>query len=217
MERRQPKKRGIGIAITLALIVVTITVIQFTPLKFIDFSFGGPTAINISIGGTQNNYNNKSAFEGTTVTPDTQNRSGAISSISQETLLVPFNRVTCFSGNSHGVKTLNSYKGKTRITVSGAGQAKGRQRSDAFYIFTDSANNPLVNPAHRDPNNGLIDAVLWIDNQPTDNFMKPIPAYRSDHKYAFTINAPGGQLVFSVADCDPRNNTGSFTIVIGAG
>lgn len=121
-----------------------------------------------------------------------------------ETVTVPF------TGGISAVHTTNSYSGPVTLTVSGTGQASGTMYTDAFYIYTDSAGNGVI--AHRPSQNNWW--ALWINNAPADNLVQPIPAYRSDHTYTFTINAPGGQLTFGVGDSNPADNTGAYTITV---
>jgi hypothetical protein len=125
-----------------------------------------------------------------------------------ETVTVPF------SLGETGVTTSNSYSGSISVTASGTGQAAGTQRSDAFYIFTDSAGNPVT--PFRLPDGGF---TLWINDGPAENYVNPIPAYRADHNYSFSIFAPGGRIKFSfgVGDLATGDNSGAYTVTISGG
>ncbi len=149
----------------------------------------------------------------TTVLPSTPTRPPTLAS-TKETLLVDFLKNTTCNTTSTGVKTAHRYRGKTRLTIHGTGYAKGKQLSDAFYIYTDEHLH-AIQPLHDDG----IGAILFINNQPADNFIQgAIPAYnaQSDHSYTFSINAPAGQLTFSVGDCKADNNKGTYSITISS-
>lgn len=92
--------------------------------------------------------------------------------------------------------------------VSGVGQASSTQYSDAFYRYTDTSGNPYSNPRHPSC------WVLYINGQPTEDFVSPFPVYNSSHVYTVTMTAPGGQLSFGVCDPDPSDNTGSYTVTV---
>jgi hypothetical protein len=116
-----------------------------------------------------------------------------------ESLVVPF------KGGPQAVTTANTYSGIVTLTVTGIGQASGTAYTDAFYLLTDYAGNPVPPTV---PNgwtlaiNGQLAKVLIPGQQ--------IPAYRSDHLYTFQINAPGGRLTFGVSDTYTADNTGSY-------
>jgi hypothetical protein len=118
----------------------------------------------------------------------------------KETLIAPFVKEPTAA-------TTKSYDGHVMISVSGKGQAAGSAYSDAFYIFTDDAGNP-VTPYH------LVDFSLCINQQPVDNYVA-IPPYRTDHHYQFKIVLPGHpqHLTFGVCDTYTVDNAGRFTIV----
>ena len=59
-------------------------------------------------------------------------------------VVAPEERLTApFVRGQDGVTTANSYTGHVTIDVWNYGQAAGTNYSDAFYIFTDSAGNPI--------------------------------------------------------------------------
>lgn len=209
MEKRRSPIIGLLVVLT---VVVSIAIIQFTPLKFLNINFGGggPFVINISFGGGQTNIINGGSQNG--------GKSSATSIVAptqvgvQETVKVPFSSVIC-GRSSNPVKTRHAFEGKVSITVSGVGHARSTDWSDALYIYTD-ASGKSVSPYHNNSEGG----IMFIDGQPVDNFVKPdsIPAYNPTHTYTFTIHAPGGLLSFSVADCKPGNNSGSYTIIVSS-
>ena len=120
----------------------------------------------------------------------------------KETLTAPF------VNGQNGATTSKSYAGHVRLRVSGFGQAAGTKDSDAFYIFTDDAGNP-VTPYH------LADFGLCINHQPVDTYVA-LPAYRSDHTYRFTIVVHGHpkKLTFGVCDGYTVDNSGRFIITV---
>ncbi len=122
----------------------------------------------------------------------------------QEVVIVPF-----VNGTS-GVQTTHSYHGTITITISGIGQASASQYSDAFYIYTDSAGNPIT-PVHPTQ---YYNWTLWINGGPAGNFVSPIPPYNPSHVYTFTLNAPGGPLNFAVGDTYTSDNTGAYKVTI---
>ena len=110
------------------------------------------------------------------------------------------------------VTSAGAYSGPVWLSVSGVGQSSARMFSDAFYLYTDNAGNPIT-PTHSR------DWVLWINRQPAHNLIagQQPPAFRDDHAYTFLINAPGGRLTFGVGDDLAYDNSGSFTIRICGG
>ncbi len=116
-------------------------------------------------------------------------------------LVVPF-------VNRSGVTSTQSYSGPTPVTVSGTGQAQGKQFSDAFYLYTDG-NGKAITPVHP-----KVNGLLCINSQPIDSYVTTIPAYNPAHLYPVTLNAPGGPLKFGACDVPTAfgDNTGSFTI-----
>lgn len=130
---------------------------------------------------------------------------GTAGATSGETLTVPF-----VEGPA-GVVTTKYYTGLSTIQVSGYGQAAGSAYSDAFYIFTDGAGNP-ISPNHLDP------FGLYINSQPADAYVQ-VPPYQADHTYTFVIRATGRPLHFSFAigDSFTPDNSGAFTITITRG
>ena len=125
----------------------------------------------------------------------------ATTSAKEAPLTVPFI-------NTNGVTSVQSYTGPTTITVSGTGQAQGKQFSDAFYLYANGKGQ-ATSPVHSKGNGSLC-----IDSKPIDNYVQTIPTYNPEHTYTITLNAPGGPIKFGVCDA-PANfgdNTGSFTI-----
>ncbi len=88
-------------------------------------------------------------------------------------LVVPF-------VNRQGVTTTQAYSGPTPITVSGTGQAQGKQFSDAFYLYTD-ANGKAVTPVHP-----KVNGLLCINKKPIDSYVTTIPAYNATHLSCIT-------------------------------
>jgi hypothetical protein len=115
-----------------------------------------------------------------------------------------------FKDGAAGVSTENQYSGYVTIIVQGAGQASATQRSDAFYVFTDFEGKS-INPMRYDE---FYNFTLWINGEPADTLVDPIPLFNPDHVYEFTIKAPGGRLVFAVGDVYVADNDGSYTIMI---
>jgi hypothetical protein len=82
--------------------------------------------------------------------------------------------------------------------------------SDAFYIYTDDAGNPII-PWHPTE---FYNWTLWINGGPADNFVSPIPPYSPEHVYTFEMLAPGGPLTFAVGDTYTIDNTGAYTVSV---
>lgn len=122
----------------------------------------------------------------------------------QETLTVDF------KNGDQGTFTSKSYSGPIAIQVEGTGQASGLERSDAFYIYTDSNGND-IQPWHPTE---FYNWSLWVNGEPVDALVSSIPAYNANHIYVFIITAPGGQLNFAVGDTATDDNSGSYTISI---
>ena len=141
---------------------------------------------------------------------DIQNRSpdlpdGALHvSPANETIVVPF-----VSGIS-GVQTSQSYSGSIGVFVSGVGQASGTEWSDAFYVYTNSEGQP-VEPHHPQE---LYNFTLWIDHEPADNIIQPIPPYNDIHEYTFFMAASGNPIHFGVGDIFTIDNAGNYTITV---
>ena len=116
-------------------------------------------------------------------------------------LVVPF-------VNRQGVTSTQSYSGPTPVTVSGTGQAQGKQFSDAFYLYTDT-NGKAITPVHP-----KVNGLLCIDSKPIDSYVQAIPAYNPTHSYPISLNAPGGPLKLGACDVPTAfgDNTGNFTI-----
>lgn len=119
----------------------------------------------------------------------------------QETLTVPF------ANGPNGATTANSYTGTVAINVSGTGQASAAAYSDAFYVYTDNAGNPIT-PEHHP------DFSLCINDQPVDNYMV-IPPYHSNHTYQLALSVSDSpRFTFGVCDTYTADNTGSFGITV---
>ena len=121
-----------------------------------------------------------------------------------ETLLVPFLRGT------EAISTTRSYDGEITLIVEGTGQAGAGAWSDAFYIFSDSAEEPITPIVIREAEN----LTLWINGRPATDWVDPLPPYNVEHTYTFDIEAPGGPLSFAVGDTAPEDNRGNFTITV---
>ena len=119
-------------------------------------------------------------------------------------LVVPF-------VNRGGVTSTQPYSGPTPVTVSGTGQAQGKQFSDAFYLYTD-AHGKAIAPVHP-----KVNGLLCINRKPIDSYVLTIPAYNAAHIYPVSLNAPGGPLKFGACDVPTAfgDNTGTFTITFG--
>ncbi len=115
-----------------------------------------------------------------------------------------------FKDGATGVATENTYSGLVTIIVQGTGQAGGTAWSDAFYVFTDGEGNN-IQPQHP---TDFYNFTLWINGEPADTLVKPIPPFNADHVYQFTIRAPGGRLRFAVGDVYVVDNSGYFTVQI---
>jgi hypothetical protein len=121
-----------------------------------------------------------------------------------EALTVPF------VNGDLGVQTENSYSDRILVKVTGTGQAAGAAGSDAFYIFTDGDGTP-VEPWHPTE---WYNWILWINGEPVDGFVDPIPPYNPDHVYVFQIHVPEGPLTFAVGDAYTVDNAGEYQIVV---
>lgn len=117
-----------------------------------------------------------------------------------------------FALGPDAVTTQHEYSGPVTLTISGIGQASATAYSDAFYILTDNAGNP-VTPWRPTT---FYNWVLWINGQHAETLIpgQQVPSHRSDHTYTFTINAPGGHLTLGVGDVGTGDNTGSYVITI---
>lgn len=147
------------------------------------------------------------------IAPFAPTSSPSAAAASGETLFVPF------TTPRPGLQTSQSYVGPITVTVSGTGQGFGTQDADAFYIYDDGAGDPIVPfhpiPQPPFPQGDNVNATLIINGSISDVYVQPIPSYRSDHTYTFTMNAPGGRLTFGIGDYNMADNTGAFTITIG--
>lgn len=121
-----------------------------------------------------------------------------------ETLVVPFR------GGIRGVPTHNAYNGTVFVTVSGVGVASGLSMSDAFYIFTDAAGNPITPYVP----NGYYNWTLWIDGGPATRFVSPVPAYNPSHRYQFTLQGIGQPILFAIGDYATADNTGALFVTV---
>ena len=115
-----------------------------------------------------------------------------------------------FKDGATGVATENTYSGPVTIIVQGTGQAGGTAWSDAFYVFSDGEGNN-IEPQHP---TDFYNFTLWINGEPADTLVSPIPPFNADHVYQFTIRAPGGRLHFAVGDVYVVDNSGYFTVQI---
>jgi len=115
-----------------------------------------------------------------------------------------------FKDGASGVWTENEYAEKVTFLVQGTGKASGAQQSDAFYVFTDF-NGEIIEPMRYTE---FYNFTLWVNGEPADTLVDPIPPYNPYHVYQVTINAPGGRLVFAVGDVYTIDNDGYYTIVI---
>jgi hypothetical protein len=115
-----------------------------------------------------------------------------------------------FKDGATGVSTVNDYSGMVTIYAEGTGKASAPQLSDAFYVFTDFNGNPIEPMRFKE----LYNFTLWINGGPADEYVEPIPPYNDDHVYEFTIDAPGGKLVFAVGDVAVADNDGYFTVTV---
>lgn len=115
-----------------------------------------------------------------------------------------------FKDGATGVSTENHYSGLVTILVQGTGRAGSTARSDAFYVFTDN-NGENIEPIHP---KDFYNFTLWINGEPADTLVDPLPPYNADHVYQFTIKAPGGRLVFAVGDVYVSDNEGYYTVQI---
>lgn len=120
-----------------------------------------------------------------------------------ETIVVPFTSLS-------GVLTALYYSGPISVTVMRYGQMFGTDYTDAFWTFTSNG-SPLATPV-RSPGDGVT-----INGKPIDSWLPSTPAYRSDHTYNFTINAPGGRLRFGISDTYVADNSGQYTVTLSGG
>jgi len=124
---------------------------------------------------------------------------------STETVVAPF------AIGTYGVQTTRSYSGTVGLVVSGVGQASGTRYSDAFYVYTDQAGNPLPNPSS-------VGWDLYINGKRHTSYVSPTPPYTPAHVYTFTINVVGNnRLWFGAGDTITGDNTGAYTITLTSG
>jgi hypothetical protein len=109
-----------------------------------------------------------------------------------------------FAKGTRSITTTKSYEGMVTITIKGVAQSSGVPFADAFYVF----GTPLSPPTHN------ASTTLQINGEPVDAFLKPIPAYRADHTYTFTIKVPSGHLTFGVGNGLAVDKTGFFTVTV---
>jgi serine/threonine protein kinase len=162
--------------------------------------------------------------ETSTPTPsDTPTSPAPPTEVSTSAPLLPDNQISCpvgtvakespldvpFSSGQFGPQTAESYNGAITLVVSGTGQAENRKWSDAFYLYTDKNEIPIHPPSH--PNGG----IFSINKKIVDKFTSyESPPYSSDHIYTFSINAPGGKIMFGVFDSVTFDNTGGYTVIV---
>jgi hypothetical protein len=154
----------------------------------------------------------------------------------------PTEDLTATFSAATGATTANTYQGLVELTVSGSGQARGTQLNDAFYVYTDSSDNPItpipgvsnfyqvtVDDAPLGDNDTAWDAkyfTVYDINAGTAVGSRPyVPAYRSNHVYSFIIDtsiSPIGltfpsKLDFGVSDGPPggfSDNAGGYGIQV---
>jgi hypothetical protein len=118
--------------------------------------------------------------------------------------------IISFKDGASGVWTEHEYAGRLTFLVQGTGQASGAQQSDAFYVFTDFNGQDIEPMRYAE----FYNFTLWINGEPADTLVEPIPPYNPYHVYQVTIDAPGGRLVFAVGDVYVVDNDGYYTILI---
>ena len=124
-----------------------------------------------------------------------------------EALTVPF------KPGSSVPKTTRSYSGRVNITATGTGQAFSGRSSDAFYLFSDSAGNPLTNPQEPATSDGFL---LMIDGQPAKKSITTgsIPSYKDNHTYQFAALGKGTTFTFDVGEPKTSSNTGQLLLTV---
>jgi serine/threonine protein kinase len=116
-----------------------------------------------------------------------------------------------YTNGMSGVSTKHTYHGSVYITVSGTGQEAKNKWNDAFYQYTDAHGNAIT-PVHTSTYPGW---GLWINGGVADNYVKPIPAYHSNHYYIFTIHLQQtGYLTFAIGDPYTKDDTGSLSLTV---
>jgi len=116
-----------------------------------------------------------------------------------------------FINGMSGVSTTHTYHGSVSITVSGTGQEAKNKWYDAFYQYTDAYGNAIT-PYHTSTYPGW---TLWINGGVADNYVNPIPSYKSNHSYSFTIHLQqAGYLTFAIGDTYTKDNTGYLSLTV---
>ena len=122
-----------------------------------------------------------------------------------ETITVPF------AGGTHAATTQRSYAGAIEALVMGTGQTTDQTTSDAFYVTDANGQNPTTNPDQ-------YHHAMWVQGHPLRAFITTAtPAYRADHAYRVSINAPGGPLTFGVGDTLLADNSGAYEVMLCGG
>jgi len=122
-----------------------------------------------------------------------------------EVLTVDFNQV----GPTY---TEYLYSGEVTLVLEGTGQAAGTASSDAFYLYTDDAGNPLPVPQTE-----MFD--LEIDGQRaiyTLGLLADPPPFNPNHLYAvrYDVGPVARRIAFRVSDLTTNDNAGAFRITI---
>jgi hypothetical protein len=118
-----------------------------------------------------------------------------------------------------GGVTTGLYSGIVHITVSGFGMSLGTNLNDAFYLF--NPHNPPIHAAdYYQLTFGTSTLVPFNPVQNASNFIVgSLPAYNASHVYSFDLDTGSAvptQLHFGVSDGIFRDNSGAFTITVGA-
>ncbi len=125
-----------------------------------------------------------------------------------EVLVIPLNSgLTSFS-------TGFSYSGPLSLTVVGGGRTDAQSPfRDALYLLTDNSGN-LVSQTPQQADSTV--GGLWINEQLPAKVIigGQLPPYSKDHLYRLPINVAAGAVAFRVADSDPADNKGFYTIFV---
>jgi hypothetical protein len=121
----------------------------------------------------------------------------------RETVIVPFDQ-------DAAVRTQYRYRGRVRLFLSGTGQASGSAYSDALYLYTDDAGNPLDEPR-------LGEFDLEIDGEHTARQLglaDDPPPLVDDHLYAviYDVGPEPRRISFRTSDHYLADNTGEYRI-----
>jgi hypothetical protein len=126
----------------------------------------------------------------------------------QEMLVIPFNKL-------QPTLTEHRYTNKVTLTISGTGQAGGKNHSDAFYLYADENGEPYKVPVKE-----AFD--LEIDGQRaiiTLGLRTNPPSLSPDHTYTviYDVGAEARQIAFRISDSVVSDNTGQFMIKVVQG